>query len=174
MDFADDRRISALLEEGQCELATSRRLLARSQWLLDATRELLLTYRAHRFRPLVGASDMAPDPAQGDDAQHGAHDLVARTPLSEPLAPVRPPRGMLGGLARAAKLTPERRQEIATKAAKARWERFRNGDGTGPPDPRLGGLARARLLSPERRQEIARQGAQAMRDRAKAPPHNAA
>jgi hypothetical protein len=29
--------------------------------------------------------------------------------------------GRKGGLARAAKLTPERRKEIATKAARARW-----------------------------------------------------
>lgn len=31
--------------------------------------------------------------------------------------------GQKGGKARAAKLTPEQRQEIARKAAKARWER---------------------------------------------------
>lgn len=33
--------------------------------------------------------------------------------------------GLKGGLARAASLTPEERKEIATRAAKARWEKKR-------------------------------------------------
>ena len=54
--------------------------------------------------------------------------IIART---EPPAPVKNLAavalgklgGLKGGKARAAKLSPERRQEIAKKAARARWER---------------------------------------------------
>ena len=72
-----------------------------------------------------------------------------------------PRRGSLGGYARAARLTAEQRREIARQAAQARWERFRNGIGTGPPDARLGGLARAQRLTPEQRQQIARKALEA-------------
>ncbi len=37
--------------------------------------------------------------------------------------------GMKGGKARALKLSPEQRHEIAVKAANARWERARSGQG---------------------------------------------
>ena len=158
---------ASLLDRGRDELARSRQVIARSQWLGQTTRDLLLTYRAHRFRPMLGASDTNGDQSEAEEVQNLADDLVARTPLPDTSA-ARPPRGMLGGLARAAKLTPEQRQEIARKAAAARWERFRNGVGTGPPEARLGGLARARALTPERRKDIARQASQAMWERMKA------
>jgi len=83
-----------------------------------------------------------------------------------------PRRGSHGGFARAARLTAERRSEIARKAAESRWQRFRNGVGTGPPDARLGGLARAQRLTPEQRQQIARKAVEARlaaRDRALGP-----
>jgi hypothetical protein len=60
-------------------------------------------------------------------------------------------RGSVGGYARAARLTAEQRSAIARQAVQARWQRFRNGIGTGPPDARLGGLARAQQLTPEQR-----------------------
>jgi hypothetical protein len=70
-------------------------------------------------------------------------------------------RGSEGGYARAARLTAEQRSEIARQAARARWQRFRNGVGTGPPEARLGGLARAQRLTPEQRQQIARNALEA-------------
>ena len=38
--------------------------------------------------------------------------------------------GLKGGKARAAKLTPEQRKEIARKAAKARWDKKRREEGS--------------------------------------------
>lgn len=69
-----------------------------------------------------------------------SHDKVPRAvpPVDDPVR-IPLPREVKGGFARAAKLTPEQRREIARKAAQARWERFRNGIGSGPPDPRLDG-----------------------------------
>ena len=154
-----------LLDDGAYEVAASRRAVARSQTLRDVTRDLILTYRQHRFRPVHGGSDAVPSP---DGTHDGSRVDGATSPDGS--ASARPPRGTLGGLARAAKLTAEQRREIARKAAAARWERFRNGIGTGPPDPRLGGLARARTLTPERRKDIARQASQAMWDRVKGAP----
>ena len=52
--------------------------------------------------------------------------VVTQAPGQADGTPATPlPRGAKGGLARAAKLTPERRRDIARKAAEARWERFR-------------------------------------------------
>ena len=117
---------------------------------------------------MLGASDALGSTPDGEEIQQLANEFVRSAPLSDPeSSPTRPPRGTLGGLARAAKLTPERRSEIARRAAAARWERFRNGVGTGPPEARLGGIARAQSLSPERRKEIARQASQAMWERMK-------
>jgi hypothetical protein len=117
-------------------MAVSRDLMAVSRDLMIQTRDLILTYRAHRFRVVSGGFD-----------SHGA-------------APF-PRRGSLGGYARAARLTPDQRKDIPRRAAQARWERFRNGNGTGSPDARLGGLARAQQLTPEQRQEVARKASRA-------------
>jgi hypothetical protein len=108
--------------------------------LIDERRHVMLTYRAraHRFRMLRG----------GSDGSNGDSTAVPR-------------RGSQGGFARAARLTAEQRSEIARQAAQARWQRFRNGTGTGPPDARLGGLARAQRLTPEQRQQIARKALEA-------------
>lgn len=46
-----------------------------------------------------------------------------RSPISEYLAEIGRRGGLKGGKARAEKLTPEQRKEIARKAAKARWEK---------------------------------------------------
>jgi len=159
-------RTTRLLDDGAYHLAASRRAIARSEWLLNVTRDLLVSYRMHRIRPVLGASDALGSTPDGEDTQQLANDFVRSAPLPDP-EPTRPPRGTLGGLARAAKLSRERRSEIARRAAAARWERFRNGVGTGPPEARLGGIARAQSLSPERRQEIARQASQAMWERMK-------
>jgi len=77
--------------------------------------------------------------SKGDVAQNALR--VIEQVIGEPLRPKRkivqfPPRkknaaavalgklgGMKGGKARAAELSPERRKEIAQKAAKARWAR---------------------------------------------------
>ena len=77
--------------------------------------------------------------SKGDVAQNALR--VVEQVIGEPLRPKRkivqfPPRkknaaavalgklgGMKGGKARAAELSPERRKEIAQKAAKARWAR---------------------------------------------------
>ena len=77
--------------------------------------------------------------SKGDVAQNALR--VIEQVIGEPLKPKRqimqfPPRkknpaavalgklgGMKGGKARAAELSPERRKEIAQKAAKARWAR---------------------------------------------------
>jgi len=77
--------------------------------------------------------------SRGDVAQNALR--VVEQVIGEPLKPQRkilqlPPRkknaaavalgklgGMKGGKARAAELSPERRKEIAQKAAKARWAR---------------------------------------------------
>src|SRR5690349_765052 len=72
-------------------------------------------------------------------------------------------RGRPGGLARAMRLRPERRVEIARAAARARWTRA--GSSNRPPDPRLGGLARAAAMTPEQRREIARKASEAARGR---------
>ena len=101
-------------------------------------RDLILNHRAHRFPMIRGGAESS----NGDSS-------------------ARPRRGSHGGFARAARLTSERRSEIARQAAEARWQRFRNGNGTGPPDPRLGGLARAQRLTPEQRQQIARKALEA-------------
>jgi hypothetical protein len=122
-----------LIDEGAWVLATNQATMAVSRSLMTQTRDLLLTHFADRLRVIRG----------GADDSDGDSTAVPR-------------RGREGGYARAARLTAERRSEIARVAAQARWERFRNGIGTGPPDPRLGGLARAQTLTPEERQQIAR------------------
>ena len=168
-------RVAMLLDNGAFALAANEHARTRSKSLVEATRWLLAKYRAHRIRPILGASDTtngAPDsgvPAVG--SMTNAARLADGTPT------LRLPRGAAGGLARAAKMTAEQRREIASKAAKARWQRFRTsgGMGAGPPDARLGGFARARSLSPERRQEIARLASLALWNRTKpAPPSDAA
>ena len=71
-----------------------------------------------------------------DDENVAAKALVDRviaTTEDEPARPKKNPAavalgrlgGKKGGPARAAKLTPEQRREIAQKAAKARWEKNR-------------------------------------------------
>ena len=159
-------RVAMLLDAGAFALGAGQQARTRSGSLVDATRWLLIKYRAHRIRPVVGGSDAygVPD-SDGVREVPRVADVATRPADGTRTLPL--PRGVAGGLARAAKLTPEQRQEIASKAAKARWARFRNGGGTGPPDPRLGGLARAQSLSAERRQEIAHQGARAMHNRAR-------
>ena len=76
-----------------------------------------------------------------DDPNVAAHDLVGRL-IEETEEPVESPKpkknpaavalgrlgGKKGGPARAAKLTPEERREIAQKAAKARWEESPDSD----------------------------------------------
>ncbi len=49
-----------------------------------------------------------------------------RSPISEYLSEIGRRGGLKGGKARAEKLTPERKKEIAKKAAKARWEKIKN------------------------------------------------
>jgi hypothetical protein len=44
-----------------------------------------------------------------------------RSPISQYLSEIGKKGGQIGGKARASKLSKERRQEIASKAAKARW-----------------------------------------------------
>lgn len=46
-----------------------------------------------------------------------------RSPISEYLATIGRKGGLKGGKSRSEKLTPERRKEIAQKAAKARWNK---------------------------------------------------
>jgi hypothetical protein len=48
-----------------------------------------------------------------------------RMPLESPATEFARQGGLKGGVARAAKLAPERRAEIAKKAAKARWGKTR-------------------------------------------------
>jgi hypothetical protein len=138
-----------LTEEGAYVIARALNTVAVSRRLLMRTRDLMLTYRAHRFRVVSGGSD---------------------SPNGEPSST--PRRGSLGGYARAARLTAEQRREIARQAAQARWERFRNGIGTGPPDARLGGLARAQRLTPVQRQQIARKALEARLSGRRGPNHD--
>jgi hypothetical protein len=126
--------------------AGSIAMLLDGEDVLAKVPELILSYRAHRFRVVRGGTD---------------------GPNGEPSST--PRRGSLGGYARAARLTAEQRREIARQAAQARWERFRNGIGTGPPDARLGGLARAQRLTPEQRQQIARKALEARLSGRRAP-----
>ena len=164
------RRITNLLAEGSLAIAASRRAITRSRLVRDSVREVIVTYRAHRFRSVSGSSDTL-DSAASEPS--GIAD--PGVPSGDGAPAVRARRGSLGGFARAAKLTAEQRRDIARKAAAARWRRFRDGIGTGPPDPRLGGLARAQTLSDDRRKEIARQAALAMWNRWKpTPPTDAA
>jgi hypothetical protein len=130
--------IPMLVDNGADVLATAGSTAASSLPLRAQYRDLVLRYRAHGLRVVRGGTD---------------------DPNGEPSDT--PRRGSLGGYARAARLTPEQRREIARQAAQARWERFRNGIGTGPPDARLGGLARAQRLTPEQRQQIARKALEA-------------
>jgi hypothetical protein len=57
--------------------------------------------------------------ATDEEAHHGADDGSATVPAGRN-------GGLKGGAARAAKLSPERRAEIAKKAAEARWEKARS------------------------------------------------
>lgn len=132
------RSDAALVDDSAYLVARARGTVAVSQTLMLRVRDLLQTYRAHRFPRVCG----------GAGEPNGELTNAPR-------------RGSLGGYARAARLTAEQRREIARLAAQARWERFRNGVGTGPPDARLGGLARAQRLTPEQRQQIARKALEA-------------
>jgi hypothetical protein len=71
-----------------------------------------------------GRSDAAPRPAPGEEVTNAQSESVAKRPGKDPSAVALGRKGGLkGGKARAAKLTPERRSEIARKAATARWDR---------------------------------------------------
>lgn len=138
--------IAMLVEDGADVLTNTRSTIAVSERLRAQCRELVLRYRLRRLRVVRGGAD-------------GPNGEPSDTPR----------RGSLGGYARAARLTAEQRREIARQAAQARWERFRNGIGTGPPDARLGGLARAQRLTPEQRQQIARKALEARLSGRRAP-----
>ena len=57
------------------------------------------------------------------DVSHSESQAKAHAEVQAKLTQVRTAAGALGGAARAAKLSPIQRNEIATKAAKARWRR---------------------------------------------------
>jgi len=59
--------------------------------------------------------------ATDEEAHHGGEGEAVGVPTGRN-------GGLKGGPARAAKLSPERRSEIAKKAAKARWETSRSSD----------------------------------------------
>lgn len=59
--------------------------------------------------------------ATDEEAHHGGDGQSVAVPAGRN-------GGLKGGAARAAKLSPERRTEIAKKAAKARWEKARSSD----------------------------------------------
>ena len=69
-----------------------------------------------------------------DPAIHGAWQLFAGERASPPRRPGKNPAavalgrlgGLKGGKARAAKLTPERRSEIASQAARKRWHKAKS------------------------------------------------
>jgi hypothetical protein len=65
---------------------------------------------------IVRISTEEPEPAQEEPRKK-------RSPVSKYLAEIGRKGGLKGGKARAAKLTPEQRQEAARKAAKARWSK---------------------------------------------------
>ncbi len=63
-------------------------------------------------------------PAPGEAVTSADSDTQPKAPGKDPSAVALGRKGGLkGGKARAAKLTPERRSEIARKAAAARWDR---------------------------------------------------
>ena len=67
----------------------------------------------------------------GGWGRHGVHAAIEdaiRAAVAEAVAGL----GSRGGKARAAKLTPEQRAEIARKAANARWAKADKVNGTGP------------------------------------------
>jgi len=75
-------------------------------------------------RSRKGRSAAAPRPAPGKEVTHAPAETVPVAPDKDPSAVALGRKGGLkGGKARAAKLTPERRSEIARKAAAARWNR---------------------------------------------------
>jgi hypothetical protein len=79
---------------------------------------------------------MAPLPVQGDgvDAIHGGMYIVSMARKQKNPAAVT--LGSLGGKARAKKLSPERRREIARKAIETRWARQKSVK-KGPPSTSL-------------------------------------
>ena len=75
-------------------------------------------------RSRKGRSDAAPRPAPGEEVINAQSETEPIDPDKDPSAVALGRKGGLkGGKARAAKLTPERRSEIARKAAAARWDR---------------------------------------------------
>lgn len=58
----------------------------------------------------------------------GAAVKVARIATGEEVEDDKPAKGKAGGKARASALTPERRKQIAEKAAKARWRQDQEAD----------------------------------------------
>ena len=72
---------------------------------------------------------MAKKPSRPRDANQLAHLIVGLATGESQEAPTTEKAsgqvrgGMIGGKARAEKLTPEKRSEIAKKAAKARWDK---------------------------------------------------
>jgi len=56
-------------------------------------------------------------------AVHVGRIAIGELPNDPPPDPVAPGNGQAGGRARAQRLTPERRKEIAVNAARARWQK---------------------------------------------------
>ncbi len=75
-------------------------------------------------RSRKGHSDAAPRPAPGKEVSDAQAETARVARDKDPSAVALGRKGGLkGGRVRAAKLTPERRSEIARKAAAARWNR---------------------------------------------------
>jgi hypothetical protein len=80
------------------------------------------------MRGRASKDDVAQNALRGVESVIGGPLKVARKPLQFPRKPKNPAAVALsklgsrkGGIARAKKLTPEERKEIAQRAAKARW-----------------------------------------------------
>ena len=69
---------------------------------------------------IVRMSTEEPEPVQEEPKKE-------RSPVSQYLSEIGRKGGLKGGKARAEKLTPEQRKEIAKKAAKARWAKIKAG-----------------------------------------------
>lgn len=86
-----------------------------------------------------------PPENDANPATHGAWQLFAGERASPPKRPGKNPAavtlgrlgGLKGGKARAARLTPERRSEIAAHAARKRWEKAKTNAGWVKIDPTL-------------------------------------
>jgi len=77
--------VAALLQEGARTLAESQRAQDHSRRLEVETRELILTYRAHRVRPISGGSLEVPTPdgPEPDDVFTRTCDICGREILPD-------------------------------------------------------------------------------------------